>query len=121
VTDGADVDAAEHNTQQLCGQCINTCDLKRCQVGCFKASPWAQCSHNTLLMCIAARADLQVTRKVNGSDLFVFDIASDKRHYLSSIGKKGDTVFALVVTAPSSAYERDYDALKHIQDTFQLL
>jgi hypothetical protein len=58
---------------------------------------------------------------VNGSDLYVFDIASDKRRYLSSIGKKGDTVFALVVTAPANAFERDYAALKHIQDTFQLL
>jgi hypothetical protein len=69
----------------------------------------------------AAHAALQATRKVNGSDLYVFDIASDKRRYLSSIGKKGDTVFALVVTAPANAFERDYAALKHIQDTFQLL
>jgi hypothetical protein len=63
----------------------------------------------------------QATKRVNGSDLYVFDIASEKRRYLSSIGKKGDTVFALVVTAPSSAFEKDYAALKHIQDTFQLL
>lgn len=63
----------------------------------------------------------QATKRVNGSDLFVFDIASDKRRYLSSIGKKGDTVFALVVTAPANAFERDYAGLKHIQDTFQLL
>lgn len=33
----------------------------------------------------------------------------------------GDTVFALVVTAPHAAYEKDSVALKHIQDTFQLL
>eukprot|EP00882_Tetradesmus_deserticola_P006473 GHRQ01006811.1.p2 GENE.GHRQ01006811.1~~GHRQ01006811.1.p2 ORF type:complete len:229 (+),score=54.83 GHRQ01006811.1:261-947(+) len=63
----------------------------------------------------------QATRRVNGNDLYMFDIASDKRRYLSTIGKKGDTIFALVVTAPSKAFEQDYAALKHIQDTFQLL
>jgi hypothetical protein len=30
-------------------------------------------------------------------------------------------VFALVVTAPHAAYEKDAVALKHIQDTFKLL
>ncbi|KAF8073086.1 thylakoid lumenal protein [Scenedesmus sp. PABB004] len=59
--------------------------------------------------------------KVNGSDLYVYDIASNRRRYLSSIGKKGDTVFALVVTAPIAAFERDAAGLQHIQDSFRLL
>jgi hypothetical protein len=63
----------------------------------------------------------QVERKINGTPMFTYEITSDKRNYLSTIGKKGDTVFALVVTAPHAAYEKDAVALKHIQDTFKLL
>lgn len=33
----------------------------------------------------------------------------------------GDTVFALVVTAPRAAFTEDAQALRHIQDTFKLL
>ena len=33
----------------------------------------------------------------------------------------GDTVFALVVTAPHAAFGEDAQALRHIQDTFKLL
>lgn len=33
----------------------------------------------------------------------------------------GDTVFALVVGAPKSAFDKDAQALQHIQDTFKLL
>jgi hypothetical protein len=33
----------------------------------------------------------------------------------------GDTVFALVVTAPHAAFDKDGQALRHIQDTFKLL
>lgn len=53
--------------------------------------------------------------------MYIYDLRSDKRHYLSTIGKKGDTVYALVVTAPNSVYGKDVAALRHIQESFQLL
>lgn len=64
---------------------------------------------------------MQVEKRINGTDMFVYELRSDKRHYLSTIGKKGDTVFALVVSAPAAAYERDAADLRHIQETFKLL
>lgn len=63
----------------------------------------------------------QSQKRINGTDMYVYEITSDRRRYLSTIGKKGDTVFALVVGAPSSAFERDAADLRHIQDTFMLL
>eukprot|EP00878_Enallax_costatus_P009499 GHUV01009927.1.p1 GENE.GHUV01009927.1~~GHUV01009927.1.p1 ORF type:complete len:156 (+),score=41.08 GHUV01009927.1:984-1451(+) len=63
----------------------------------------------------------QAQVRINGTDMYIYDLRSDKRHYLSTIGKKGDTVYALVVTAPSNAYEKDVAGLRHIQETFQLL
>lgn len=63
----------------------------------------------------------QAEKRINGTDMYVYDVRSDKRHYLSTIGKKGDTVFALVVTAPTGAFEKDATGLRHIQDTFKLL
>ncbi len=53
--------------------------------------------------------------------MYTYEINSDKRSYLSTIGKKGDTVFALGVTAPHAAFNEDAQALRHIQDTFKLL
>jgi hypothetical protein len=53
--------------------------------------------------------------------MYVYEVVSDRRHYLSTIGKKGDTVFALVVAAPASAYNKDAAGLHHIQDSFKLL
>lgn len=63
----------------------------------------------------------QDEKRINGTAMYVYDVKSDKRHYLSTIGKKGDTVYALVVTAPANAYEKDAEGLRHIQETFQLL
>lgn len=48
-------------------------------------------------------------------------MSSDRRRYLASVAKRNDTVFALVVTAPTAAFERDAAALQHIQDTFMLV
>lgn len=63
----------------------------------------------------------QVSKTINGTPMYMYEITSDKRNYLSTIGKKGDTVFALVVTAPHAAFDKDGQALRHIQDTFKLL
>lgn len=63
----------------------------------------------------------QSLRRVDGTDMYVYELASQRRHYLSSVAKKGDTVFALVVTAPAAAFERDEPALRHIQESFRLL
>jgi hypothetical protein len=63
----------------------------------------------------------QVSKTINGTPMYMYEINSDKRGYLSTIGKKGDTVFALVVTAPRAAFTEDAQALRHIQDTFKLL
>jgi len=64
---------------------------------------------------------LQVERTINGTPMYMYEITSDRRTYLSTIGKKGDTIFALVVTAPHNAFEQDAADLRHIQDTFKLL
>lgn len=63
----------------------------------------------------------QVERTINGTPMYMYEITSDRRTYLSTIGKKGDTIFALVVTAPHNAFEQDAADLRHIQDTFKLL
>ena len=73
----------------------------------------------SVLPCVCLSFQAQV--RINGTDMYIYDLRSDKRHYLSTIGKKGDTVYALVVTAPTGAYEKDINGLRHIQETFQLL
>lgn len=42
-------------------------------------------------------------------------------HMAMRVAAAGDTVFALVVTAPHAAFEKDGEDLRHIQETFKLL
>lgn len=73
------------------------------------------------VLSLSQNPSLQVQRTINGTPMYMYEISSDKRTYLSTIGKKGDTVFALVVTAPNNAFDKDAEDLRHIQDTFKVL
>lgn len=72
--------------------------------------------------CLSDAYDLQEdARKVDGRDVFYYDIKSDKRRYLSTISLKDGTMYALFVTAPVSSFAKDEEQLKHIQNTFKLM
>lgn len=38
---------------------------------------------------------LQVSKTINGTPMYMYEISSDKRTYLSTIGKKGETARTL--------------------------
>jgi hypothetical protein len=63
-----------------------------------------------------------VVKKVAGKEVYMYDITSDRRRYLSTIAQGQDgTMYALFVTASPSAFARKEQQLRHIQDTFVLL
>jgi hypothetical protein len=64
---------------------------------------------------------LQAEGKINGREVYFYDIQSDKRRYLSTISLKDGTMYALFVTAPPAAFTKDEAGLRHIQETFTLL
>lgn len=64
----------------------------------------------------------QVVKKMAGKEVYMYDITSDRRRYLSTIAQGQDgTMYALFVTASPSAFARKEQQLRHIQDTFVLL
>jgi len=63
----------------------------------------------------------QAESKVNGREVYYYDIQSDKRRYLSTISQKDGTMYALFVTAPPAAFNKNEAGLRHIQETFTLL
>jgi hypothetical protein len=86
---------------------------------CANLSPEHVHSRQAGPFSAVARTQSQTT--LNGTLAYVFDITSDKRHFLSTVAKHGDTVIGLVVGAPTSAWAKDGDDLRHIQETFKLL
>ena len=65
--------------------------------------------------------DPQAESKVAGREVYYYDIQSDKRRYLATISQKDGTMYALFVTAPPAAFNKDEAGLRHIQETFTLL
>lgn len=58
---------------------------------------------------------------VEGGVVYTADVASDRKRFLATVAKKGDTVFALVVASPARTFGRDEAELRRIQETFTLL
>lgn len=64
----------------------------------------------------------QVVKKVAGKEVYMYDITSDRRRFLSTIAQGQDgTMYALFVTATPSGFAKKEQQLRHIQDTFVLL